>query len=159
MKKLRLESSSPFNGSQIFFSLFLWCFWGLILAPMTHCARASSTVRPFWQSTQNICSISITEGFSYLKLFSPTLLTIHLCISKHTVIQGNSIFFIWCVPTFRGRKQFHSKSWRCTRVIIAVLNFTQACAEVRIKPEKLHLSHVTKPIHSYIAFVSIIPKQ
>ena len=142
-----------------FFSLFFWCLWSLTLAPMTHCTRANSTVRPFWQRTQNICSICITEGFSYLKLFSPTLLTIHLYISKHTVIQGNSIFFIWCVLTLRGRKQFHSKSWRCMRVIIAVLNFAQACAEVRIKPERLHLSHVTMPIHSYIAFVSIIPKQ
>ena len=120
-----------------------------------------STVRLFglFGKVQNVCSIYITEGFSYLKLFSPTLLTIHLCISKHTVIQGNSIFFIWCVLTLRGRKQFHSKSWRCMRVIIAVLNFAQACAEVRIKPERLHLSHVTMPIHSYIAFVSIIPKQ
>ena len=150
------------TGPQFFFfSLLLWCFWGLILAPMTHCTRASSTVRLFglFGKVQNVCSIYITEGFSYLKLFFPTLLTIHLCISKHTVIQGNSIFFIWCVLTLRGWKQFHSKSWRCMRVIIAVLNFAQACAEVRIKPERLHLSHLTMPIHSYIAFVSIIPKQ
>ena len=95
---------------------------------MTHYTRASSTVRLFglFGKVQNICSIYITEGFSYLKLFSPTLLTIHLCISKHTVIQGNSIFFIWCVLTLRGRKQFHSKSLRCMRVIIAVLKFSSS---------------------------------
>ena len=39
------------------------------------------------------------------------------------------------------------------------MSFAQAYAEVRIKPERLSLSHVTTPIHSYIAFVSIIPKQ